>query len=106
MLRAGGLNFEADAFAVLEEADDLEEIVRARITPRSQHSHQTLGWNARRFGKIAEAQGCVNVIAQDGLRRGYVAREHGFNSFPKKLFAELGIALDASANGFFEIASE
>ncbi len=52
------------------------------------------------------AKGRVDVIAEDGLRRSYISGQHRFDSFSKKLFSELGITLDASANGLLEIASE
>ena len=55
-LGARCFDLETQAFAALEEADDLEEIVCARIARRPKHPHQTLGWNVRRFGEIAEAQ--------------------------------------------------
>jgi hypothetical protein len=47
-----------------------------------------------------------DVIAQDGFRRGHVAGEHRFDAFAEKRFAEFRVALDASADGCLEIASE
>src|SRR5208282_5216026 len=106
MLCARGLDLETYAFAALQEADDLEEIVGARVARRPQHSHEAFGRDACGFSEVRKAKGRVDVIAQDGLRRGYVAGQHGFDSFAEKLFSEFGIALDASANGFLEITSQ
>ena len=52
MLRARSLDLETHIFAPLQEAHDLEQIVGARIARRPQHSHEALGWNARRFGEV------------------------------------------------------
>src|ERR1039457_6160840 len=106
MLRARGLDLETHAFAALEKSDDLEEIAGARVARRAQHSHEAFGRDACGFGEVRKAKGRVDVIAQDGLRRGYIAGEHGFDSFAEKLFSEPGIAHHASANGFLEIASQ
>src|ERR1039457_744253 len=78
MLRARGLDLETHAFAALEKSDDLEEIAGARVARRPQHSHEAFGRDACGFGEVRKAQGRVDVIAQDGLRRGYIAGEHLF----------------------------
>ena len=91
---------------MLKEANYLEQIICARIARRSQHSHQALGRDARRFGEVGEAYGRVNVIAKDSFPRGHVAGEHRFDSFAEKLLSEFRIALDPTANGLLEIASE
>ena len=50
ILRARGPDLEAHTLAVLEETDDLEEIVGARVAGRPQHSHETLGGDVCGFG--------------------------------------------------------
>jgi hypothetical protein len=91
---------------MLQKADYLEQVIRARIARRSQHPHQALGRDARRCGEVGEADGRVNVIAEDSFPGSYVAGEHRFDSFAKKLLSEFRIALDPSANGLLEIASQ
>jgi hypothetical protein len=94
------------AFAALEVSDNPEQIVRAWIAFWPQHSHQALRRNLCRFGKVRKSYRRFDVVSQDGLPGSYVAGEHYFNSFAKQLPPELWIALDTSAYGFLEIASE
>jgi hypothetical protein len=105
-LSARSSELEAHAFAALEQAYNLEKIAGARIARWTQHSHQAFGGNVSRCGEVGKAHSCVDVIAQDDLRSGYIADEHRFDSFPEKCSSKSGITLGASADGFLEVASE
>jgi hypothetical protein len=101
-----GLDFETHSFPALKDADDFEQITGTRIARGSKHSHEALGRNSRCFRQFSKSYRRVDVIPQNSLCGDDVARKHSFETFAQKLLSELGIALDASANGLFEIASQ
>lgn len=99
-------DMEAHAFALLQKGHNLEQIIRARIARGSEHAHKALRGNVGRLGEFCEADGRVDVVAENGLRGRDVAAEHAFDAFAQKLLAELWIAFDAGAYGFLKVAGQ
>lgn len=58
------------------------------------------------FGEASEANGRVDVIAQDGFRYRDFAGQRGFQTLAEKFFAKLRIALHAVRNGFLKVAGQ
>jgi hypothetical protein len=94
------------AFAVLQKTDNFEKIICPRVTSRPKHPHQALRGNVGGLRNFRKTDSRVNVIAEDSLRRGGIARKHALDPFAQKLFAELGIARCTGTNGVFEIACQ
>src|SRR5712692_2643462 len=105
-LNAGGLDVETDPLALLQKTDNFEKVVRSRVAGRSEHPHEAFGRDVRGLGEFGKTDGCVDVVAQDGLGRGDIAGEHGFDPLTQKLFAELGIARNAGTDRLFEITGQ
>jgi hypothetical protein len=97
---------KANAFTLLQETDDFEQIIRPRIARRSEHAHEALGGDMRGLGKFRESDGRIDVVPENGLGGGDIAAKHAFDAFAQKLLAEFGIALDAGADCFLEVAGQ
>src|SRR3990172_3962222 len=65
-IRATSLRRHAQlqAGALLQVADDAEQILRLRIATRAEHADQALGRRADRLGKPLEADRGLDVVAQ------------------------------------------
>src|ERR1700722_9152593 len=50
---------------LLQVADDAEQVPRLRIAARSEHADETLGLRADRLAELFEADGRLDVVAQD-----------------------------------------
>ena len=61
------LDFEADAFVLLNVADDLEQVAGLGVARRSEHSHEALGLFAGEGCELLESDGGVDVVAQEDL---------------------------------------
>ncbi len=91
---------------MLKEAHNFKQVDRARIATRAEHTHQAFRRNVCSLRETGEANSCVDLIAQNCLRNGHLAGEHGFEAFAQKFLAKLGIPLGAVTNGFLKVASQ
>jgi hypothetical protein len=82
-----------DASLFLQVADDSEEVAGLRIAARSEHADEALRLRAGRLAKLLEADGHLDVVAQDRIAGVDIASEHGFDSFAQQSFAEGGIEI-------------
>src|SRR5580700_8138486 len=82
---------ETHAFAVLQKTHHLEEIGRSRIAGRAEHPHQALGGHMRRLSEFRESDGGIDVIAEDGLAGGDVARQQAFDALAQQRLPKLRI---------------
>ena len=97
---------EAESFALLEAADDLEQVPRLRIAVRTEHAHQALGRLAGQFAEFPKADGGIDVIAQNRLARPGIPCKQAFDAFLEQRFPERGIALDPRPNRLLEISCQ
>src|SRR5947208_16731190 len=89
---------------MLKEAHNFKQVGRARVARRAEHAHQACGWNVRGLGETGESDSFVDVVAQNCLREGNLAGEHGFETCAEKFFAKLGVALHAVPTRFLKVA--
>jgi hypothetical protein len=82
---------------LLEVAEHGEQILRLRIAVRSEHPHQALCGDASRRGEPLEAQGGVDVIAQDCLARRYVSGQERLDTLAQQRLPESRIAGEVRA---------
>lgn len=57
--------FESHAEALTHGAEDRGQVVHARVALGRQHAVQALARLVGHFGKLLEAEGCVDQVAQD-----------------------------------------
>src|SRR5258707_355842 len=71
---------QLQAGALLQVAYDAEEVLRLRVTPRAEHTDETLGLRFRRRSELLESYRCLDIIAQDCLAGIDVTTEHRFDA--------------------------
>src|SRR5271169_2045005 len=76
---------------LLQIADDAEQIFGLRIAARAERADQALGRRAGRRAEFFEADGGLDVIAQDGLSGVESAAEHGVDAFAQQGFGEFPV---------------
>ena len=77
MASCGSPDLKAYARALLQVADDLEKVVRTRISRRSKHSHQAPGGDVSSPREVSESNGGIEVVTQDDFRHGEIADAQG-----------------------------
>lgn len=98
-----GLEFEADAFGLLEDGDDFEQGGGARVAGGAKHSHRGFGRALGAFAKRNEADGGVDGVAEDGFTRGDFTRNEAGEALAEEFMTKLRIALGAGEDGFAEV---
>src|SRR5947207_13464530 len=73
---------QAEPVALLQIADDAEQIARLRVAARPEHADQALGRGAQFAAELLEAVSRLDVVPQDGLARPDVPRQLGVDGFP------------------------
>jgi hypothetical protein len=100
---AAGTDFEMDAFGTLQVADDFEKIFGLGVAGWPEHAHEAFGRTIGGVAEFGEANGGVDEIAEDELAGFDIAGEEIVETFAEQGFAELRVALDTRADGFFEV---
>src|SRR5262245_22015490 len=72
----------------LKIAEDAKQIPRLRIATRSEHADQALGLGARGLAELLEADGGLDVVAQDRLAGVHVAGKHDFDALAQTRLAK------------------
>ncbi len=80
-LRRAGGHVKPDARLLLQSADDAEEVARLRVAARAEHADQAFGGRAGGLRELLEADGGLDVIAQDGFAGVDVAGQQGVDAF-------------------------
>ena len=78
---------QLDPGLLLQIADDAEEVARLRIAARAEHADQALGGRVGRLAELFEADGRLDVVAQDRLAGVDVAGQHRVDAFAQQRFA-------------------
>jgi hypothetical protein len=76
---------KAHACATLKETHNFEEIGRARVAGRTEHAHEAFRRDVRGLGESGEANGCVDVVAQNCLRESDLTGQHGFEALKSRV---------------------
>lgn len=101
-----GTNFEANAFALLQDGYDLEQVPGIWISSGTEHPHQTLGRASHGASKIEKTDGCVDQVAKNGLPGINIAGEETVDGFAQQRLAESCVAHCACLNGALELTGE
>src|SRR5882757_7941098 len=97
---------QTESVALLQIADDAEQIARLRVAARPEHADQALRRGAQRAAQLLEALGCLDVVTQDGLAGVDIAREHRLDRFLDECFAERRIGCDVVVDQLAHTASQ
>ena len=100
---AAGADLEVYAFLGLKMGQDAKEILGGGVAFRPEHPHETGGRYGGRLFQLAEADGGVDVVAQDRPTRPLVAGEHEVDGLTKQRLAEFRLLLGAVADGFAKV---
>src|SRR6478609_337600 len=93
---------QADAGTLLQVANHAEKIPGLGIATRSEHADQALGRCAGGFAELLEADGCLDVVAQNRLAGVDIAAQHRVDPFAKQRLGEFLVGLDPSLHQFLE----
>lgn len=100
---ADSLDLELNALALLQTADDLEEVAHLRVAVRPGHAHQTLRRLVRSPGAFLESDSRIDVVAQYCLPGIRVAGEQTRRTLLQTYLANCRNAFHLRTYGFFEV---
>ncbi len=103
---SNGADSELRAFALLNAADDLEQVAGVGNAGRSENPHQALGRLARQRSQLLESHGRVDVVTQHDLARVDVAGKKTLDAFLQQALSKRRIALGARLHSLLEIPGE
>ena len=82
------LKRDTDAFGLLQGGKNVEQVFGAGISFRPKHALQAWRRNLRLFGQFGEADGRVDVIAQNGPSRRKVAVTNQLQPLSQQILPE------------------
>jgi hypothetical protein len=88
-------HMQLDSSLLLKIADHTEQIVSLRTAARAEHPDQAFGRRIRRFAKFFEADGGLDIAAQDRFAGFNIAAEHRVDPFAQKVLGKAGLVATA-----------
>src|SRR5215831_8677346 len=93
---------ELHARSLLQIADHAEKILGLRVTAGPEHADQAFGRRASCGPEFFEADGRLDVVAQDRLSGLQVTGEHRIDSLAQQRLREFLVILDVALDQFLE----